>query len=287
MKLAALAVLLVSAPAVAQPTVELVPTCVEIDAAHDDLPEAERPAARLLLVRALERLDQLIVVTGCRDTIVLSHVVAGERVQVRLANAREQRRLTVSVRGDMLEVYGRIARSLLEPQVADSAFDDASARPVQDYTAASIETTAAYEPVPLKAGTWYALFGLGIHDGAAGKGFAFGYRYGGRWKLDLGVSFAGGDSSTTALRAQLLKLRTPNDRSSVYYGMGVSLASTELQMSSGASNGGGARIESTLGIELGRTSRKRLYLESNLSVPLYLAGERYPIALVTSFGAGF
>ena len=128
----------------------------------------------------------------------------------------------------------------------------------------------------------------GVHDGAGSKGLAFGYRYGHRWKVDVGMSIASSDdATTTAFRGQVLKHKTPDARTSVYYGMGLSYASTEITMASGVSDMSGARIESTIGVEIGRTRSSRFYLESNLSIPLYLAGENYPLALVASFGAGF
>ncbi|MDQ3337020.1 MAG: hypothetical protein M4D80_17805 [Myxococcota bacterium] len=290
MKTVALAVLLAASPAFAEPTIELVPTCVAIDTELDQLPEAERPAARLLLVRALERLDQLIVETGCQDTITVSHQRDGESLHVRLANAHARRKLTVSVRDEMLEIYARMGKTLIEASAPAPAPPAAALDPIEDYTAAApaIETPAvtAFEaepPAQLKPGTWYAQFGLGVHDSEGGKGFAFGYRYGHRYKLDLGMSITGSDASmTTALRGQVLKHKTPDARTSVYYGMGLSYASTEMTMSDSS----GARIESTVGVELGRSRSSRFYLESNLSVPLYDVAGNYPVAFVASFGVG-
>jgi hypothetical protein len=281
MKLAALVVFLAAAPAFAEPTIELAPTCVEIDATHDELPEAERPAARLLLVRALERLDLLIVETGCRETITISHMHDGGSVHVRLANSHARRKLTVSIREDMLEVYGRMGKSLLAPPA------EPVAAPIEP-----IETPAvtAYEPEPvvLKPGSWYVLVGLGVHDDGGGKGISFGYRYGHQYKLDLGMSITGSDgSTTTAFRGQVLKMKTPAEAMSVYYGMGVSYASTELMMSSGVRDASGARIESTGGVELARSRSRRLYVEGNLSIPLYEVAGNYPVAFVASIGAGF
>jgi hypothetical protein len=288
MKTVALAVLLAASPAFAEPTIELVPTCVVIDAELDQLPEAERPAARLLLVRALERLDQLIVETGCQDTITVSHQRDGESLHVRLANSHARRKLRVSVREEMLEVYGRMGKALIE---ASAPAPEVASSPIEDYSAApEIETPAvtayvAEEPAPLDAGTWYAQLGIGAHNGDNGTNLAFGYRYGHRYKLDLGMSITGSDASTTfAFRGQVLKHRSPDAPTSAYYGMGLSYASTEVTM---GDSGSGTRLESTVGIELGRTRSRRFYLESNLAIPFYEVGNHVPLALVASFGAGF
>ena len=283
MKTVALVLLLIASPAIAEPTIELVPTCVEIDVTRDQLPEAERPAARLLLVRALERLDQLIVETGCKETITLSHVHDTGSIDVRIASSQQRRKLTVSIKADMLEVYGRIGKALLEPPPPPPTIDDA---PVET---PAITASEPEEPLLVSPSTWYAMMGLGIHDGDGGKGFSLGFRYGANhWKGDVAMSVTtGGGSTTTSFRAQALRLGTPHAWSSAYYGMGLSYATTEVTMSSGVSDSSGMRIESTIGAELGRSGGSRIYLEGNLSIPLYDVADSYPVAFVASLGAGF
>jgi hypothetical protein len=149
MKIVLAAALLAATPAFAEPTIELVPTCVAIDSAHDELPAAQREHARLLLVRALERQDQLIVEAGCQETIELSHQRDGANVVVRIAGPRARRKLTVSAQEDMLEIYRRMTKSLLEASVpASEPAPRAQPRPVE---APAVAEAPSAEPGSVEA----------------------------------------------------------------------------------------------------------------------------------------
>ncbi len=131
MKTAAIAALLVATTSVADADeITLVPTCVEIDEAADQLPAGERPAARMLVMRALERADLLVVDTGCVDTYSLSHERDGAKVIVRMRTARGARKITIGVQADMAATYTKMIESLrqapalaaaptIEPPAAD------------------------------------------------------------------------------------------------------------------------------------------------------------------------
>ena len=129
-----------------EPAIWLVPKCVSIDTARDELPEASRAHARLLLVRALERLDQLIVETGCTEMIELSHERAGKNIIVRMKSPRASRKLTVSAREDMLDVYLLVAKSLLEAEPPPSSSSPSSASRSSSSASSSSPSPASCSP---------------------------------------------------------------------------------------------------------------------------------------------
>ena len=282
--LVALVALVLAAPALAQPTVEVVPTCVVAD-----------DAQRMILVRALERLDQLIVETGCRDTITLTEEVDGERVILRLANATSKRKLTIAATDDRAINYARMAKSLLDPEPEPAPV----VTPIEEYPTETpaistpsslpqVDEVPSAEEVPMRS-AFYGMLGVGT-----GMALTLGYRTGHRTKLDLawqiiGDEGRGAQMTTVAMRAQLLRVSKPDARSTFYAGGGLSFASTERLMSDSSSPSaqeGGVRLESTLGFELGRTKSRVFYLEAAGALPLYNVGDDYPITFVLSAGAG-
>ena len=317
----AAAALLVATPAFAQPTIELVPTCVAIDGEHDELPEAQREHARLLLVRTLERQDQLIVEAGCEETIELSHQRDGANVVVRLAGPRARRRLTVSAQEDMLEIYGRMVKSLLEapvppaqpsepaprtePAIAEppsttpaiiEPFDDApTTTPALGHPSDTPSAEGSEDAVAMRQRLWYARFGFASIAGMGGMSFVTGWRRGSRANVvDVGFAFVSGEDagdrvSSASVRVQGLHYASPASRSSAYLGGGGSLGITSLdihrdgQLTMQESNGG-VQLDGTLGYEWNRTGSHRFSVEANLGLPLYTIGETYPACFVASFG---
>lgn len=281
-----LAVLLAAVPAAAQPIVEVVPTCVEADAAQ-----------RTFLVRALERLELLIVETGCRDTITLTEEVEGDRVVVRLANSEAKRKMKVRATDDRIAIYTAMAKSLLAPPEPESEPTPA-ASPIEEYPTAStyrpelpqVDAVAPEDFVPMRS-AFYAMLGVGT-----GVSMTLGYRTGHRTKFDLAWQIIGDDGpesgskmTTVAMRAQIIRVAKPDARSTFYAGGGLSLASTERAMqysSSPSAQEGGVRLESTLGFELGRSKSHVFYLEAAGALPLYNVGDTYPVTFVISAGAG-
>ncbi len=303
MKIAAAVVLLLAArPALAESTIELVPTCVTIDDARDELPTAERPAARALLVRALERQDQLIVESDCARTIELWHERDGKNVIVHLRTTDRARKLTVSADDQMIDVYARMATSLLaapttvEPPAA-APVPAASIEPLEpppppsDSTPPSeLDAPSAPPPASLEGHVWYARLGVGALAGVGGAGVIGGVRiYSAAATFDLsGVLMGTDEASSKLLRAQALHMYQPGDDSSGYIGGGLSAASVEVgsPMDGSRMTGGGVQLEGTVGFELHRRQATRIVFEANLSLPLFSVGDDYPLALLASVGWG-
>ena len=280
-----LLILLLATPALAQPTIELVPTCVKIDVENDELPAAERETARLLLVRALERQERLVVETGCEDTVELSHQLDGRDMIVRMRNAIARRKLTVSVKAEMSEVYARVARSLYEPEPAQDPEPSPAA-----YTQPEVyEAPAVESSVPVNTRLWYLQLGLGTLGRVSAVSSTWGIRRGSnRTVADIAVIATSADSDRTslALRGQVLRYVHPEAESSAFLGGGASLGTASYSGSKYMERawGSGARLDGTAGFEWNRSSSTRYSVEASLALPLYTVGDGYPATFAFTLG---
>ncbi|MBA3393470.1 MAG: hypothetical protein H0T89_12545 [Deltaproteobacteria bacterium] len=322
MKTAAIAALLVATTSVADADeITLVPTCVEIDEAGDQLPVGERPAARLLVVRALERADLLVVETGCVDTYSVSHARDGASVIVRMRTARGARKLTVPVRADMAATYARMLESLRReptpptperapswdgsPEVADGPpssrladvdrFDEAPLPPFPRTDGAYDASSA--DPLTGNQGIWYGRVGFGSVAGMNGSSVAAGVRYGSpRRVVDVSLVVGGSEDAqtrggVTAVKFQVLQFASPAAHHSPFYGGGLSLGHITRQDGDGSFHGTGPQAEVTVGYDLGRAAnRTRYFFQADLSLPLFDIGpamdQHYAPSFVASFGIG-
>lgn len=277
MKIAVAAVLALSAtPAAAERTIELVPTCVAIDPEHDELAEAARPHARLLLARALEREEVLVVEAGCTETVVLSHQRDGELVHVRVRTGSEQRTRLASLRDDMFEVYAGLARALHEvpaprPRLAEV-----------------FEPAAEVPPAPIARRMFHVRLGAAILDGTGGLAYAAGVRSGRATAVDAAFTFVDAREGTrgprsAGFRLQALRFANPDGDASLYAGGGGSLGLVTVDE---RDPGGGFALDGAIGIEWRRRAARRCSLEVGLTLPLYKVGDAYPMALALGFGIG-
>jgi len=306
MKLVAIAVLLAAAaPAFAESsTIELAPTCVEIDASLDQLLELERANARILLVRALERAEQLVVETGCTETVTLSHVRDAQTVIVRIKNSRTKRKLTVGLKEDMSEVYDRMVASLLEPVVEESPAEveapplstEELRRPVP-HTMPNVDESPEDTKDLSDSSHWYVMLGFAGQVGG-GQALIGGYRRNmGGMALDLGLAWLstdrddGNGATSVAVRGRLLRVSSPRSSTSFYWGAGFGLAAVNtdrMSFDTGDDGGGGAQFEVALGWELRRASALRWYIEGGYSKPLFdIGADSAPSAVTAALGVGF
>lgn len=309
-------------PAAAERTIELVPTCVAVDAVRDELAPAMRPGARMLLVRTLERLDQLIVDSDCVETVTLTHDRDGQDVIVRIERSRSGREgsvgreVRVAMREDMRSTYQHLARALLAdlprtpspaaslpaPRAGVEAHGNAHANGTVDATIDAHGNVPRIEPVSgvtsaapehVTRSFWHVRLGTVLQLGS-GVAFTGGWRR--EWMhgaVDLGVTFASTESvRSSTLRAHFVRYHSPAARSSGYYGLGVALSSVvpsvgdQMSVSERESEGG-VGLELVAGLELARQRANRWLLEASLSLPGYTVGDRYPAALVTSVGCAW
>lgn len=275
------AALLLAAPALADDstTIEIVPTCVTIDVEHDALLDAERADARERLVRALELQDRLVVTDGCQDTITLWHERVEDAVVVHLRSSLGARKLRVSIDADVYATYARMARALYE-----------APPPVVEARPAAALYEVPQSDVPGSTRNWYYRLGYGSLGDAGALAIVVGYRSGSSATV-ADISFALMRSNaaevqrrSSSLRGQVLRFSRPQSASSIYWGGGASFASSTYEIENMTTTESGMQLEGTLGFEWNRDSDWRFSLESNLGLPFYSVGDRYPASLAISFG---
>lgn len=285
MKTAAIALVLASSVASADPIV-VVPTCVEIDPARDQLPESQRERARMLLVRALEQADQLIVETGCQNTIRLSHRPEGALVHVQIENGRAQQTSLVGWNADMSATYKAMVAALLAPPPPiEEPTVEVQATPLYPSIEANIPSPDPEQVVRVRR--FYLHYGAATLADRTGSRWAFGWRRGSETVVDFGFAVTNADdASSIALRLQALRYTSPSNWASGYWGGGLSLGATSIDRmyTSGSDGNGGLQIEGTVGLEWNRRGSLPVSTELNLGMPLYMARGLYPATLVASLG---
>jgi hypothetical protein len=109
--------------------ITLAPTCAEIDVAKDQLSPEAREVALRLLVRALERAEQLVVDRGCSVHFTAWHERTGDRYVVRIRGPRGVRKARDKSLEQLGPTYERAIELLTEPESepdVPAAADDAA-----------------------------------------------------------------------------------------------------------------------------------------------------------------
>jgi hypothetical protein len=257
-----IALLLLATPAFADSVVELEPTCVTADS----------PEARLLLVRVLESQEQLVVESGCTETIELTQEVVGDGIAVHLKSSRAVRSEVVDPRAAMREVYARLAQSLRERVAVEPAPTVLHEEPVAYEPAVESAPDVETPPSVPRTKLLYATAGVS----SIGTAYSLGIRFGVKTQFDLSFFGAGSDTDKTAsMRFHLLRYNE-----SLYWGGGISFGTTNTHDDNGmeVSNDGMA-LDATGGLRLS----ERWFLESNLTIPEYDG----PAVISASIGVGF
>ena len=262
--------------------------CVKVDINRDNLTEQERQAATMLLTQALEKSGQAVVVSGCDQTYVLSHVKLGTNVSITLAGPQGYRQATAHGLEDLPNWYDQMVRSLLSGQPMSATG-----------MGVTRDNVAVTQVVPNRVEAeldWYARLGYGLTFGGdlrKGPALGFGYRY----ELDnLGIDFSflnfmvdsNNDNSSNAsvgvtatwIRLQALYFFNSMANGSTYLGAGLgwgAAATAETvtdsagNVTSAAFSGSGLEGQVTAGYEFLRASTIRLFAQADLTLPFYMA----------------
>jgi hypothetical protein len=263
--------------------------CARIDTNRDNLTEQERQAATLLLTQALEKSGQAVVLSGCDQTYVVSHVKLGTSVSITLAGPQGYRQATAHGIEDLPNWYDQMVRSLLS-----GAPMSASGMGV------TRDNVAVTQVVPNRVeadSLWYVRLGYGMTFGGdlrKGPALGFGYRY----ELDnLGIDFsflnfmvdsnndnnnASGSLGVTAtwIRLQAIYFFNSMANGSTYLGGGLgwgAAASYKSETDSAgittisAFSGSGLEGQLTGGYEFLRASTIRMFAQADLTLPFYMA----------------
>jgi hypothetical protein len=278
--------------------ITLAPTCAEIDLAKDQLSPETREVALRLLVRALERAEQLVVDRGCSVRFTAWHERTGDLYVVRVRGPRGTRKARDKSLDQLGATYERAIELLTEPE---SEPEPEPAAPA-DATANQVPASEAAEPAgPSGDATGevataeqpdvddveqepavddelaavspdrliYGQLSVGTH----GMGVGIGYRrQSAAIAFDLSLATVGDDiAGHTAFAAELQYLSRPQHRLTAYYGGGLSFASQHDEMETGE----GIRAELTAGVAFARDNRVRWFAQADLALPFYEMSDAY------------
>jgi hypothetical protein len=273
LSISALALSLVPLAAAAQ-------TCVKIDEANDSLARDERTAAVRLVKKQFELAGRGIADVPCEETYTLSHIRLGNTIVVSLAGPLGSREGKALGLDDLPAVYSQMVRSLTtgEPMGSLAVLDRTNVSAAQDLPPRRLQSETL----------WYArvghssLFGPSAHHGAS---FGFGYRAEFD-KIGLDVSFLNvhtsgsgsylrsGGAAMTLIKLEGLYFVSPTANRSAYFGGGLSYGRTELRGRNGddfqsSGRGAGLQAELTGGYELARVTSARLFVQADVTLPIY------------------
>ena len=260
--------------------------CISIDEAHDTLSPDERSAALLLVEKQFELAGQRVAAAGCRLPYVLSHVRLGNTIVVTLAGPLGHREMTAIGLDDLPAVYSQMVRSLVTGEALGSMaiVDRTNVTVSQDLPARRVQSDAY----------WHARLGYGGVFGSQTHGVpALGFGY--RAEFDrFGVDFSFFNyhfdqgsgyypSRSSAVAGSLLKLEglyftNPTANRTAYFGGGLSWGGTDLGEGQKSWSGQGLQGELTTGYELARATTVRLFVQGDVTLPLYnTVSETYSI----------
>lgn len=276
--------------------------CVKIDTERDNLPEADRSAARMVLLETLEkegievdRTDQM-----CTETYILYNLKLGKTISVTLKGPNGERNARASMIDELPHTYSQMVKSLLSDQPMSTSSESL------DRTNA---TSDQMSPRRAQADSiWYAKLGYGSAIGDElhlGPVFGVGWRYeldkigidASFFNLQIGVDSdkgeltgEGGINGSWA-KLMVLYFFDPLANSSFYLAGGVSWGGTAIKESDRSYTGSGLQGEIGLGVELLRASSIRLFTAIDATLPFYYSycsgNSKYTPTLSLVFGVGW
>jgi hypothetical protein len=252
--------------------------CVSIDEGRDTLNQADRAAALILLHRQFESEGYRVVLNGCTESYVVSHVKFGDTITVTLSGATGQRQAMGLSMNDVPALYSQLVRAILTGQEVGSM------RMVVDRTNV-IGTQAA--PMRVQSDSlFYVRLGYGgLLGGASHGGPAMGI--GVRRELDafaIDVSFfnvqgqshyshyaANRGSTGSYLKLAALRYKDRTTNATMYYGGGLSWGGVSASKGDKYFNGSGLQGELSAGYEMLRASNIRMFVQTDVALPFYSA----------------
>jgi hypothetical protein len=273
--------------------------CVQVDGRRDNLSEEDRHAARMLLIQAFEVEGVVTDIEGfaCSETYFVANVKLGSAINVTVTGPAGSRQARATSLDELSLVYSQIVKALLtgQPIATGGAAVDRN-NVTTDQMAPRRAAADSLKYVRIGYGT---VAGDGLHSGPS---FGFGYRY----ELDtFGVEAsifnfllrtdsegAGAGVSASWIKLMGLYFFQPVAAESSYLGLGTSWGGTAVEINGSTYSGGGLQGELSLGFEMLRASTIRMFVQLDVTLPLYMSdnsagAERYTPAAVVSVGGGF
>jgi hypothetical protein len=262
--------------------------CVALDESRDTLGPDDRRAATISFGQALAKAGVQATNTNCTETYTFYNVKLGESITVYVVAPTGTRQGRASKLDELPLVYEQLTHSIVSGQPMGSIEN-------VDRTNATVDQMA---PRRVSAdGLKYVRLGYGAVTGKstdAGTAIGFGYRY----ELDqlaVDVSFfnivwasqdtmdqfgnhvSRGGLNGEWVRLGLINYQQPLSTSSLYYGGGLGYGSSAyFDVDNGGDySGSGLQLSGVAGYEMLRSSTIRMFLELNVTAPLYKASPTF------------
>lgn len=256
--------------------------CAEVAGISDPAAAAR---AHDILARTLEQEDLFVVDSGCTETYRVEHVVDGPGLRVDLISPYDRASVFVTAGQEpgttYRELFHRLRHSVPVTPATAPATQEAVA-PASPETVATasppgpIDEVAAAEPTgtaaPVPRSMFYMRAGFGAVSSFDG-GFAFGLGWrmtGEHHGADFSLASVG---SAIAVKGELLTVSGNH-----YAGTGLSVGEV-----GSVDQSGGAAIELSGGLTLA----PKIFVQADLSLPLYSTPAGYPAMFAVSLGFGF
>ncbi|MEZ4270753.1 MAG: hypothetical protein R3C68_04775 [Myxococcota bacterium] len=269
-------------------------TCVVVDQQHDQLGDAERLSAGLILTETLREEGIEVATAPCSDAYVVYHIRLGEKITVVMAHGERRRRAESASVEDLPQLYSQMIRAIISDTPVGNELHAVKRSNVVE---------AQANPKRIKADSlWYLSLGpiltLG-EDVNPGSQFTFGYRYelnsfGVDASISLGAHNINNDESGfiwTVPKLMGLYFFDPESNGTFYLGGGLSWGGVSNIDKNEDFDGSGLQGELALGYELLRTSSLRMFIQANATLPFYRGSEdggdeRYTPTFGIAFGIG-
>jgi hypothetical protein len=283
--------------------------CVVLDESRDTLGPDDRRAASISFGQALAKAGVQATNANCTETYTFYNVKLGESITVYAIGPRGTRQGRATKLDELPLVYEQVAAALVSGQPMGSL----------DTVDRTNATTDQMAPRRVAAdGLKYVRLGYGAVTGretTGGTAFGFGYRY----ELDalaidisfLNLVWASTDTTDPAtgtrtskggfngewIRIGAVAYQAPQLNNTLYYGGGLGYGTNAFYDNSTGADYSGSGLEATgvLGYEMLRASTIRLFVELDVTLPMYTSSYNFdpmnetkrwsPVAALT-FGAG-
>jgi hypothetical protein len=298
--------------------------CAKIDESHDTLAPGDRTAALLLIDRQFAQAGEPVA-AGCPNPYLLAHIKLGNFITVLLTGPKGHREGTALGLEDLPALYSQMVRSLVtgQPMTSLAIIDRGNVTSAQassqrvasdSFTYARLGYGAAFGDVA------YMMPSIGFGYRAELDKVAIDFSFLNLQTNDTGYWSDETDAGTTSLiKLSGLYFFREWANATPYAGGGLSWGRTDLDravtvegpplrngtpityVSTMPGSGSGLQAELTGGYEFGRATSIRLFVQSDLTMPLYsvrttalgpfgevtAASRRWMPTLVTSIGLGW
>jgi hypothetical protein len=243
--------------------------CLKVDTERDNMGEQDRRGGMALLSSEVE--DKGGVVGGdCETTWVVVHIKLGRSVTVSARSGEKTYKMTAEAVEDLPRVYAQLAHGIVTGEPLKNSIDRSNVTRGQSQ---GRRVKSEYMATVLFGGTAYPPAGALVAP-TLGGGFRVEMDH---WAIDATAKLAWpagdpeGGHQFSAMQGHLNALRfgDPLAPSTWFYGGGLGYGLTYWQNGPDSGDGHGFEAGGIAGYELGRASTMRLFVQADLTVPLY------------------